>query len=121
MWNFSRVRMKFVKRVILSFTYVRCKRLTMIFICILIISLSIFCNKVIKKRIRTRSIIWSIGQCNDVLIRCIWKAFNIPDLIYILFCQFSRFHLLIPHFPSALQRYATGWYPCLWYRSSRYP
>lgn len=95
MRNLGMIRMKFIHRIIFSFTHIRRVRLTMVVIHLLVIGGSILLNKLLNERIRTCRIIRRVGEGNDVLVRADWEAFYITDLVDVLLGQFSLLHVLI--------------------------
>ena len=79
----------------LSFTNIRCERLAVVIIRLLIIRSAILPNEVLDERIRAGSIIRGVGERNDVLILANGEAFDMADLVQIFLGQFSAFPIFL--------------------------
>ena len=92
MWHFCMVSMCIINWIILTFTHIRRKRLSVIIVRCLIIRSAILLDKILDERIGAGSIKRRIRKSNDILIRTDGKAFDVAHFIYIFFGQLSAFH-----------------------------
>jgi len=100
--------MKLIYWFIFSFTYIRSKRLSVIIVRRLIVRLSVFLDKISNKGIWASRIIRRIRQRDNVLILADGEAFNIADLINVLFGQLSFFHVLSPYLLTTMRSFSAS-------------
>ena len=88
------IAVRIVNRVILAFTDVGGKRLTMIVVRRLIIRRTVLLDKIRDERIRAGGVVRRAGERNDVLVLRNREAFYAAHTVDIFFCEFSLFHRL---------------------------